>query len=144
MDIKNLAIEEDKNKLISFATHQKKMMDEIFNHESTDLRFKRYIPMSYSIRCKDGILRAGTAGWVSFDFAVLEILWVEKTLQGKGIGTKLLNEFESFAKKNSCTYLLASTNSFSNSIVFWEKNHFKTIAQNSQKDIFYMEKTLVD
>ena len=140
---KSIRIEEDQNKFLSPVLHYKRMMEELFDSDNKDQSLKRQIPLSFSIISEGQNIQGGISGWIGFDFAVLEVLWVDKNYRKKGLGKVLLSKLEDEAKKHQCTRILTSTNSYSDSLDFRLKNGFELLCTAEGKiQIHYLQKNL--
>lgn len=67
----------------------------------------------------DGEIRAGVIVNVFLQAALIDTLWVDRSLRRKGIGTALLKEAEAFAKTKGCNTAYLNTLSPAN-IPFYE------------------------
>ena len=146
MESKALSIQEDQNKNLSFILHYRRMMEEIFKDEKVNPEFKKYIPLSYSLMNEKQSIYGGATGWMSYDFLLIETLWVDEAFRGKGLGGELLQKMEDEAKKNRCYRILTSTNSSSGSLDFWRKNGFELVYTTEKSPsgffIYYLQKIL--
>jgi GNAT superfamily N-acetyltransferase len=68
----------------------------------------------------EGQIRAGLIVTIFCDAALMDTLWVDQSLRRKGIGLKLLQEAETFAKTKGCTTAYLNTLSPDN-LKFYEK-----------------------
>ncbi len=140
---KNMRVEEDQNKVLAPVLHYKRMLEEIFDSKNLNLDLKRQIPLSFSVLSDNQSIHGGITGWISFDFAVLEVLWIEKGYRKKGLGKVLLDKLEDAAIKHQCSRILTSTNSCSDSLGFWLKNGFELLhTVEGDISIYYLQKTL--
>lgn len=143
---KNMRVEEDQNKVLAPILHYKRMLEEIFDSADKDSKFKRQIPLSFSVLSDTQSIHGGITGWISFDFVVLEVLWIEKNFRKKGLGRVLLEKLEDAAIKNQCSRIFTSTNSYSDSLGFWLKNGFELLhtveSSESKISVFYLQKIL--
>ncbi len=141
-----LIVVEDQNKNLSSIVHYKKMMEEIFSNSHVDEKFKRNILISFSATKADNTVYGGITGWVGYDFALLEAIWVERSYQKMGLGKMLLNKLEKIARDNNCYRILTSTNNVSDSLGFWIKNGFELMHKVETKEtgftIYYFQKIL--
>lgn len=60
----------------------------------------------------DGIIKAGLIGEIHGNWLEIDYLWVEKGLRKTGIGSQLLQEAESEAKRRGCKYCFLNTFGF--------------------------------
>lgn len=84
---------------------------------------------SYTIRDDDGIPIAGLCGYSVFDFAVLDVIWVDPAHRLKKLGQMLLRRFELAAAKAGSQRILLSTVSVHEAMGFWLKMGFEIVAQ---------------
>lgn len=136
-------IVEDQNKTLAPVLHYKRMLEEIFRNNSHDQKYKRQIPLSFSATGDNQTIHGGVSGWISFDYSVLEVLWVDPASRRNGLGRNLLQKFEEESRKYNCSHLLTSTNSLSHSLEFWIKNGFKLLyTVEGDIPLYYLEKKL--
>ena len=144
--MEDLLLREDQNKNLSYFIHYKKMLEEIFSASHVDEKFKRIIPLSFSATKSDHTIHGGVTGWIGYDFAILEAIWVEKSYQKKGVGKMLLDKLEKEARDHNCYRILTSTNNVSDSLGFWIKNGFVLLHTVETKEtgftIYYFQKIL--
>lgn len=85
--------------------------------------------ISYSALDHSQLNLGGISGWKSFDFSYIESLWVSPSVQKKGIGTQLLQQFIEKSKNLGCSTIIVSTTNVSNSLLFWKKHRFIEFAE---------------
>ncbi len=90
-------------------------------------QFRRFLSLSFSAKDSTGYVWGGVSGWIRFDFASIEVIWVDPAQQRKGFATRLLREFEKKAIEAGCRKLLTSTNDQSHE--FWLKNGFEIFSK---------------
>lgn len=73
-----------------------------YNFSQVPLIQGKYIDVSRKIVDKDGNIIAGLLGAMYWECMYIEILWVDENYRMKGLGSRLLNEVEKFAKENEC------------------------------------------
>ena len=147
MSFREFKIEEDRNKIISVMVHYKKMMDTIFStNKSVGGLIKDSIAVSYSITNSDNSTIGGISGWIAYDFAIIEAIWIETSSLKNGLGKMLLNKFEEKAREHNCCHILTSSNNVSDSLGFWQKSGFKILHTLKTKEtgftIYYLQKNL--
>ena len=71
----------------------------------------------------EGKIRAGLICTVFYQTVLMDTLWVEQSLRRNGIGRKLLDEAEAFAKTKGCTTAFLNTLS-SDNINFYKKSGY--------------------
>jgi ribosomal protein S18 acetylase RimI-like enzyme len=81
-------------------------------------------PFGYLAHDSSGALIAGVTGVLMYGVLYIKLLWVIETARGKGLGRKLLEEAESFAKENNCRYITVDTFDWQ-AKSFYEKMNYK-------------------
>ncbi|MCO7124376.1 GNAT family N-acetyltransferase [Sporolactobacillus shoreicorticis] len=66
----------------------------------------------------------GITGTMFWRHLHIDFLWVDKTIRGKGYGSKLLNKMEHFARENKCRFIDLDTFSFQ-APEFYKKHGFQ-------------------
>lgn len=89
------------------------------NHKQINISF---------IYVEDDEILGRIVGFIHWDYLQIELFFVSKNAQGKGVGTKLLDHIEKIAKKNNVVYILLETMSF-NAPKFYEKNGFNILTK---------------
>jgi GNAT superfamily N-acetyltransferase len=82
-------------------------------------------PFGYLAHGSSGTLIAACTGVLMYGVLYVKLLWVIETARGKGLGQKLLEKAESFAKENNCTYITVDTFDWQ-AKSFYEKMNYKT------------------
>ncbi|MEC6746933.1 GNAT family N-acetyltransferase [Marinilactibacillus sp. XAAS-LB27] len=67
-------------------------------------------------------------GHIQWDHLKIELFFVSKNTQGKGIGSKLLAHVEKLAKTENCQYIFLETMSF-NAPAFYQKNGYEIVGK---------------
>lgn len=114
-------IAEDPKTNFSTELHLRKMQSLIFSENSFPEDLKRFIPLSFSVKDHQLSVRGGICGWVSYDFAYIEAVWVDPDFRGKKLGQQLVSAFEAKVKQLDCNKVLVTTNSFANAKNFWSR-----------------------
>jgi GNAT superfamily N-acetyltransferase len=65
-----------------------------------------------SVRDEASGLVAGLYGWTWGGCAYVDVLWVDETQRGKGLGARLLGTAEDEARSRGCTQVLLATHGF--------------------------------
>jgi GNAT superfamily N-acetyltransferase len=81
-----------------------------FNFEATGYRDGR--ALSCFLRDQSGVLVAGIDGFTWGGYARIEYLWVETSLRGQGLGSRLLAAAENEARHRGCLKVVLDTHSF--------------------------------
>lgn len=77
---------------------------------------------------ENNIVLGRLVGNIHWDHLTIELFFVSKDTQGKGIGSKLLQHVEAIASEKKCSYIFLETMSF-NAPAFYKKNGYQVIAQ---------------
>lgn len=99
-------IDSPSKELISFF--DKKI--EEFNLERWEVKEKK--PLAVALRDKQGTIMAGAAAWTFGFWLYIENLWVDQSLRGQELGTKILSALEAQARKRGCRFALLDTLNF--------------------------------
>ena len=100
---------------------------EAFNEANTPAPFERK-EIRLFIRDEGGAIQAGLLGAVGMHCLVIQILWVEDTLRGQGIGTELLATAETLAKEKGARQAIVETTTFQ-APEFYEKRGYSVICE---------------
>ncbi|ANP64607.1 GNAT family N-acetyltransferase [Vibrio sp. Vb1554] len=104
-------------------------------------------PFKVTVRNQEGEIIAGIESFTKWGLLLVDILWVDKKYRGFGLGKKLMDEAEMFAKKAGVNGVELYTMSFQ-AQHFYEKLGYETIGEikdcyQGQSKI-YMYKKLSD
>ena len=90
-------------------------------------------------------LVGGATGCITYDWYFLELLHIEKTYRGKGLGVKLLRKIEDFAKQRSLTGIRLETWNFQ-ARDFYEKLGYSVFGELEncppETKLYFMKKLL--
>lgn len=86
-----------------------------------------YEEVNLCLKDSAGRLIAGLNSVICWNWMEIDILWVDEACRGQGLGQRLLEEAESIARSNDCTFIKLNTFSFQ-APEFYEKYGFKIIA----------------
>ena len=83
-------------------------------------------PLNLYVEDDNGELMAGLVAETFGNWLEIEYLFVKEDLRGQGIGSKLLQQAESEAKKRNCCYVFVNTYQFQ-APAFYEKQGYKEV-----------------
>ena len=83
-------------------------------------------PLNLYVEDDSGELMAGLVAETFGNWLEIEYLFVKEDLRGQGIGSKLLQQAESEAKKRNCRYVFVNTYQFQ-SPAFYQKHGYKEV-----------------
>ena len=78
-------------------------------------------------RDDEGSLQGGIRATCYWNTLHIELLWISETARGSGIGRKLIQKAEAFARDNGCENALVETTSWQ-ARPFYEKNGYNHMA----------------
>lgn len=83
---------------------------------------------------------------LSFNYLLLESIWIEESAQKNGFGIRLYSEVENFAIQQNCQKILLNTFDFLHALPFWQRVGFQQvgIVENCPPGhkLVYLEKSL--
>lgn len=97
---------------------------EEFNSARWDV--KKKLPLAVQVRNDQSEVIAGAAAKTFGFWLLLDILWVSEDLRGQDMGSKILQQLETAAKKRGCRYSLLDTLDFQ-ARPFYEKHGYKVV-----------------
>jgi GNAT superfamily N-acetyltransferase len=106
MDASRIRVSDDE---LGLSEELRERLNE-FNVEATGLSDGRWL--FASVRDENGTLLGGAAGWTWAGAGYLDQLWVRADRRGVGIGTRLLETFETEARARGCGLMVVATHSF--------------------------------
>lgn len=83
-------------------------------------------PLNLYVEDDSGELMAGLVAETFGNWLEIEYLFVKEELRGQGIGSKLLQQAESEAKKRNCRYVFVNTYQFQ-APAFYQKQGYKEV-----------------
>ena len=83
-------------------------------------------PLNLYVEDDSGELMAGLVAETFGNWLEIEYLFVKEDLRGQGIGSKLLQQAESEAKKRNCRYVFVNTYQFQ-APAFYQKHGYKEV-----------------
>mgnify|MGYP000931225230 FL=1 len=83
-------------------------------------------PLNLYVEDDNGQLLAGLVAETFGNWLEIEYLFVKEDLRGQGIGSKLLQQAESEAKRRNCRYVFANTYQFQ-APAFYQKYGYKEV-----------------
>ena len=94
----------------------------------------------------EGSLQGGIRATCYWNTLHIELLWISETARGSGIGRKLIQKAEAFARDNGCENALVETTSWQ-ARPFYEKNGYNHMATLSNRpkghSSHYLKKVLI-
>jgi len=105
-----------------------------------------YLPISVFARDAHGKIVGGAVCAVYWNAFTVEMLWLEESLRGQGVGTLLMQDAEAAARKHGCAFMHVDTMSFQ-ARAFYERLGFVVFGTLSGYpdgvERYYMHKPLV-
>jgi ribosomal protein S18 acetylase RimI-like enzyme len=106
-----------------------------------------FTDINFVIKDDSGKILAGIVGQKYYcNAAYIDLLWVDNEIRGKGLGSKLLNQFESKARELDCIMIHLDTFDFQ-APSFYEKNGYQLYGTLIDNPIghkrFYYNKKLI-
>ncbi|MEF3305618.1 GNAT family N-acetyltransferase [Paenibacillus sp. GYB003] len=120
------------DKVISFGTKEeseyiRKRLIEFNAMHVPDYLKSRYEEINLAVKDEDGLVVGGVLAVLCWNWIEIDILWVDESLRGMGYGTRLLNQIETIAKQQNCTFIKLNTFSFQ-APDFYRKNGYQEVA----------------
>jgi GNAT superfamily N-acetyltransferase len=112
-------LDEPDEKLIDFL--DKKIAE--FNWANWEISERK--PLAVQIKDDIGNIIAGSSARTFGNWLLINTLWVDESLRGKQLGTKILNELECAAKNRGCTLSMLDTLNFQ-AMPFYKKYGYIT------------------
>jgi len=110
-------------------------------HHDLDFLEQRIIDYNYSqagtsdgrglacfVRNEQGQIIAGISGYTWAGMAELEFLWVDDSLRGQGVGSRLLAAVEAEARQRGCALVITSTYSFQ-APEFYQRHGYEVVGK---------------
>ncbi|WP_444996112.1 GNAT family N-acetyltransferase [Aliikangiella sp. IMCC44359] len=97
-----------------------------YNHEI--IGSESSIPLFVVTRDDNGKLTGGVSGRTIYKHFLISVVWVDKKLRNKGVGSLLMQRAEAEAKKRGCVAAQVDTLSFQ-APMFYQKLGFKTVGK---------------
>jgi len=133
-------LDEPEQELIDFL--DRKIAD--FNWANWEVSERK--PLAIQIKDDKGNVIAGSSARTFGKWLLINTLWVDESLRGKQVGSKILNELESTAKARGCTLSMLDTLNFQ-AKPFYEKYGYQTkwVQENYPKTgcKYFMVKELI-
>lgn len=105
----------------------KQLGDGLYEFNSSTTGIDDGTLLNASIETDAGEIVAGISGHTWGECCEITRLWVDESLRGQGVGTKLMRAAEEEARHRGCTQIVLSTHSFQ-APVFYEALGFERIA----------------
>ena len=96
-----------------------------FNHEQAGE--SGYAKLRLTIRDADGSIMGGLLAETYWGWMFIETLWIDKSLRGQGVGSKLIHDAEAEAIRRGCTRCYLDTFSFQ-ARPFYESHGYSVFA----------------
>jgi GNAT superfamily N-acetyltransferase len=98
-----------------------------YNHEQVPDDLKNiYEEINLAIKDDQGKIIGGMLSVLCWNWIEVDILWIDQTFRGTGLGTQLLVRIEEIAKEKKCTFIKLNTFSFQ-APEFYIKNGYKEV-----------------
>lgn len=81
-------------------------------------------PFGFLAHNSSGALIGGCTGVLMYGTLCIKLLWIEENARGNGLGRKLIEKAELFARENACRYITLETFGWQ-AKDFYEKMHYK-------------------
>jgi GNAT superfamily N-acetyltransferase len=91
---------------------EKEVRDRIYDYNVSATGIDDGTMLVVSLRDEADRLVAGLYGWTWGGCAYVDLLWVDESLRGSGLGSRLLATAEEEARSRGCTQVLLSTHDF--------------------------------
>ncbi|BBH22073.1 N-acetyltransferase [Paenibacillus baekrokdamisoli] len=99
-----------------------------YNYENVPDELKNiYEEINLTLKDDEGNIIGGLLSVLCWNWIEVDILWIDKTTRGTGLGTQLLNQIKDIAKQKKCTFIKLNTFSFQ-APDFYIKNGYKEVA----------------
>lgn len=102
-------------------------------------------PFGFFIKNTSNKIKGGCSGYIFYGCLYLDFLWVDQSLRGKKLGTKLMENTEALAKENKCKFISVNTMDFE-ALDFYKKLGFivEFERQGFEKDskMYFLRKNL--
>lgn len=95
---------------------------------SDDVVYEKDTKFAVFAKNEKGVIIGGVRANAFWNYCMIELLWLSKDSRSLGVGSKLVNAAEKFAKENGFNYLRTETLSFQ-AKPFYEKLGFKVFGE---------------
>ncbi|MBL4912495.1 GNAT family N-acetyltransferase [Shewanella schlegeliana] len=117
----NIDVLHDENPAIFDA-----LVDGVRQHNLAHMGPEKSKPLAVVAYDDTGKLIAGVAGCTIYDNFLINVVWVDESVRGTGLGRKLMQQAEIEAKQRDCTMAQVDTLSFQ-APLFYQKLGFEII-----------------
>ena len=112
----------------AFATGEAATLRGIIAHNDIAAGIDYCRAVGAFLRDADGTIVGGVTAYTHWDWLAIELLWVEKSLRGKGWGTRLMDALETRADAMGCRHAYLDTFDFQ-ARPFYEKRGYVVFGQ---------------
>ena len=102
--------------------------DGIRRGDPPDVGPRDYEPLVLALRDADGAVVGGAYGATMWSWLMLDGLWVDAALRGRGLGGRLLGEAEAVARRRGCRAVWLDTFDFQ-ARPFYERQGYRVVAE---------------
>ena len=114
-----------------------------FNRERTGNERPRHV--AYFLRAADGKILGGVQGMLWGRSLHIDVLWVDESLRGQGLGSKLMKAIENYGAKHNCPLLYLETASFQ-ALPFYKSLGYRIFGElpeiSEGHKLFFLQKEL--
>ncbi|NIK68021.1 MULTISPECIES: GNAT family N-acetyltransferase [unclassified Paenibacillus] len=105
----------------------------------------RYEEINLTLKDENGSIIGGMLSTLCWNWIEVEILWIDDSKRGNGLGTQLLSRIEQIAREKGCTFIKLNTFSFQ-APLFYLKHGYVQVAVFEEAPIgsnhYYFKKTI--
>ncbi len=105
-----------------------KVFASLVNFNNQFLNSTERVPVAVFVRDDAGRIQGGAIGKLAWEWLEVELLWVDDSLRGDGIGSRLLAQLERLALARGIFRFKVSTTSFQ-ALSFYQNNGYEVYAE---------------